>query len=50
MNSFHSEYRNKLMSSLDAVSLIQSGNSVVVGVNFSEPPALLDAIDAKARA
>jgi acyl-CoA hydrolase len=50
MNSYHGEYRNKLMSPLDAVGLIQSGNSVVVAVNFSEPPALLDAIAAKARA
>lgn len=50
MSLFYSEYKNKLMSPFDAVSLIQSGDSVVVGVNFSEPPALLNAIVAKARA
>ncbi len=50
MNLFHSEYKHKMMSPLDAVGLIESGNSVVVGMNFSEPPALLEAIAVKARA
>jgi itaconate CoA-transferase len=50
MSPPYGEYATKLMSPPDAVGLIQSGNSVVVGMNFSEPPALLEAIAERARA
>jgi itaconate CoA-transferase len=49
MNPYEAEYRKKLTTPPDAVNLIKDGNTVIVGVNFSEPPALLEAIARKAR-
>jgi itaconate CoA-transferase len=50
MESYYAEYKKKTKTALDAVSLIRNGSTIVVGVNYSEPPALLDALAQKVRA
>jgi itaconate CoA-transferase len=50
MSSFDAEYRKKLVTPEEAVERIGSGDLVVVGLNNAEPPALLAALAARARA
>lgn len=49
MSSYLSEYRQKLTAPANAIDRVQNGDTVVVGVNFSEPPALLQALAQRAR-
>ncbi|MGV8929299.1 MAG: acetyl-CoA hydrolase/transferase family protein [Brevundimonas sp.] len=43
-------YAQRLMSAADAVALIPSGARVAMGLGFSQPPAILAALAARARA
>ncbi len=50
MNQYTKQYRQKLTTPEKAVELIRDGDHVVHGVTIAEPPALLGAIAARARA
>ncbi len=50
MDTYFAEYRRKLVTADEAAGLVNSGDTIVIGVNFSEPPALLKAIADKVRA
>ncbi len=50
MNLYLDEYKQKLVSAETAVTAIASGNNIIHGVTIAEPPALLQAIAARARA
>lgn len=50
MNSYDAEYKKKLITPEKAVELIGSGDLVVIGMNNAEPPGLLAALAARARA
>ncbi|HBA82801.1 MAG TPA: 4-hydroxybutyrate--acetyl-CoA CoA transferase [Verrucomicrobia bacterium] len=45
-----SEYKARLTTAEKAAALVESGDTIIVGVNIAEPPALLEAIAARARA
>lgn len=49
MKTYFSEYQQKLTTPANAIGLLQNGDTVVVGVVFSEPPALLKAFAQRAR-
>lgn len=50
MRIYQNEYRRKITTPEKAVELIRNGDSVVHGVTFAEPSALLHAIAERARA
>jgi len=50
MSAYDSDYRGKLTTPERAVELIKGGDTIVPGINFAEPPALLRALAARARA
>ncbi len=50
MNAYGAEYRKKLITPEKAAELINSGDVVVIGFSNAEPPALLAALTARARA
>jgi len=49
-NPFVAEYRRKLTSPREAVSLIKDGDTIIHGMTIAEPPALFAAIAERARA
>jgi len=49
MNSYSAEYRQKLTTPEKAVERIESGSTIVHGLNNAEPPALLASIAERAR-
>lgn len=50
MNIYQAEYQRKLTSAENAVGAIPDGATIIHGVTIAEPPALLAAIAARARA
>lgn len=50
MSTYRDEYLRKLATPEEAVGRIRDGDTIVHGVTFAEPPALLAAIAARARA
>lgn len=50
MSLYHSEYKQKLTTPDNAVEQIMQGDTVIIGVNYTEPPALLHALARRARA
>ncbi len=49
MSLYDSEYKQKLTTPDDAVGRIMQGDTVIIGVNYTEPPALLQALAQRAR-
>jgi itaconate CoA-transferase len=49
MSFYNSEYKSKVMSAENAIEHVYTGNTIIHGVNFSEPPALLRALADRAR-
>ncbi len=49
-NVYEGEYKSKLMSAADAVELIPSRGTLSMGMAVSEPPALLTALENRAKA
>ena len=50
MNTYISEYKQKLTTPAKAVERIKNGSTIVAGMTSAEPPALLGAIADRARA
>ena len=50
MSEYAADYKSKLASPEEAIGLIHNGATIMCGVNFSEPPALLTAIADRCRA
>jgi len=50
MNPYRDEYLRKLTTPEQAISRVRNGDTIVHGVTIAEPPALLSAIAARARA
>jgi itaconate CoA-transferase len=50
METLESIYKSRLTTAEKAAELVESGDTIVVGINIAEPPALLEAIAARARA
>ena len=50
MQTYSGEYKQKLTTPADAVSLIKDGDTLIHGMTIAEPPALLSAIAKRAEA